>query len=123
MSIQKIIKFAFPAVIVLLLFNYFKNNSSSTSNETLSQLIQGGAFLVDVRTPEEFQSGSAAGAVNIPLNEIESELDQFKDKSQIIVFCKSGNRSSSAKAILEKNGIKNVNNGGTWQNVNDLIKK
>jgi rhodanese-related sulfurtransferase len=44
-------------------------------------------------------------------------LEQFKGKDKIVVFCRSGNRSSHAKHTLEKNGIKNVFNGGSWQNV------
>ena len=50
-------------------------------------------FLVDVRTPEEFNSGSVDGAINIPLSVLEQELSQFKNKENIIVFCRSGARS------------------------------
>ncbi len=76
-----------------------------------------GTFLVDVRTPGEFEGGSAKGAVNIPLDSIMNELDQFEGKENIVVFCRSGNRSGQAKYILEQNGFKNVINGGTWQDV------
>ncbi len=76
-----------------------------------------GSFLVDVRTPGEFEGGSAKGAVNIPLDRIMNELDQFEGKENIVVFCRSGNRSGQAKYILEQNGFKNVINGGTWQDV------
>lgn len=76
-----------------------------------------GTFLVDVRTPGEFEDGSAKGAVNIPLDRIMNELEQFKGKENIVVFCRSGNRSGQAKYILEQNGFKNVINGGTWQEV------
>lgn len=79
------------------------------------------AFLVDVRTPEEFAEGSAKGAVNIPLQEISHRVGEFKGKGQIVVFCRSGNRSSQAKSILEENGISNIINGGTWEQVNDAI--
>jgi rhodanese-related sulfurtransferase len=76
-----------------------------------------GTFLVDVRTSGEFEDGSAKGAVNIPLDRIMSELKQFESKENIVVFCRSGNRSGQAKYILEQNGFKNVFNGGTWQDV------
>lgn len=81
------------------------------------------AFLVDVRTPGEFAEGSAKGAVNIPLNEVAQRLAEFKDKQQIVVFCRTGNRSSQAEAILKKNGFTNVINGGTWQNVDKIVKE
>jgi rhodanese-related sulfurtransferase len=100
-------------------FDLFK--SSSSSNDGLKQIINEGAFLVDVRSPAEFSSGSAKGAVNIPLNTINSKLKLFKGKSNIVVFCRSGNRSGQAKAILERNGIKNVTNGGTVNKVNSLL--
>lgn len=78
-------------------------------------------LLVDVRTPEEFAEGTVPGAINIPLIEISKRLDEFKGKKQVVVFCRSGNRSSQAQAILNANGISNVVNGGTWQQVNKVV--
>jgi phage shock protein E len=94
----------------------------NATNETLAKVIEEGAFLVDVRGPGEFAGGSAKGAVNIPLDTLSQHLNKFKGKKEIVVFCRSGNRSSSAKSILEQNGFKNVINGGTWQNVASLQK-
>ncbi|MBL7778528.1 MAG: rhodanese-like domain-containing protein [Chitinophagales bacterium] len=79
-----------------------------------------GTFLVDVRTPGEFEEGSAKDAVNIPLDQVMNELKQFNGKENIVVFCRSGNRSGQAKYILEQHGFKNVYNGGTWQDVAKL---
>ena len=75
------------------------------------------AFLVDVRTSKEFESGSVPGAVNIPLDQVESSLEVFSGKENIVVFCRSGNRSGKAKKILESAGILNVINGGGWKEV------
>lgn len=86
-------------------------------NTELSTIIKEGAFLVDVRSPGEFSSGSVKSAVNIPLDKVNSQLSKFKGKKNIIVFCRSGARSGQAKRILEQNGIQNVINGKTWQNV------
>lgn len=109
------------AIIALLVFVLFKNNFAQTDNTALKKAIKNGAFLVDVRTPQEFSSGSVKGAVNIPLSEITQRISEFKGKKNIVVFCRSGNRSTQAKNILEQNGIKNVINGGPWQNVNQII--
>ena len=100
--------------------NIFGGNSN---NENLATLVNGGAFLVDVRSPGEFAEGNVKGSVNIPLDQVQNQLAKFKDKEYIVVFCRSGNRSGQAKSILEQNGFKNVTNGGTWQDVNAVINK
>ncbi|MEY4461139.1 MAG: hypothetical protein RL429_1128 [Bacteroidota bacterium] len=87
----------------------------------MNELIQAGAFLVDVRTPEEFESGHVTASVNIPLDQVAERLDEFEGKDHIVVFCRSGNRSAMAKAILAQNGFANVTNGGTWEDVKQFI--
>ncbi|MCD8540755.1 MAG: rhodanese-like domain-containing protein [Leadbetterella sp.] len=79
--------------------------------------------MVDVRTPGEFSSGSVKGAVNIPLDRLPAQLDKFKNKNSIVVFCRSGNRSGQAKSFLNQNGFTNVVNGGTWENVQRALEK
>lgn len=88
-----------------------------TDNTQLSSIIKEGAFLVDVRSPAEFASGSVKSAVNIPLDKVKSQITKFNGKKNIVVFCLSGGRSAQAKSILEQNGFQNVINGKTWQNV------
>jgi len=94
-----------------------------TNKETITNLVKEGAFLVDVRSGVEFSGGHVKGSVNIPLDQIPSQLTKFKGKEHIIVFCRSGMRSSQAKSILELNGFKNVTNGGTWQTINTIVQK
>jgi phage shock protein E len=105
------------------MFGIFKNMFAPTDNSNLKQTLNNGAFLVDVRTPAEFSAGSVKGAVNIPLDKVQSQLSKFKGKKSIVVFCRSGSRSSQAKSILESNGFQNVINGGTWQNVNSVVNQ
>lgn len=92
------------------------------SNNKLQDIVDAGAFLVDVRTPGEFAEGHVPGSVNIPLDSIQANLEKFRNKENIVVFCRSGNRSGQAKSILERNGFNNVTNGGTWQSVKQLVK-
>ncbi len=82
-----------------------------------------GAVLVDVRTPAEFAEGTVAGAINIPVDQIESSLTSLPNDREIVVFCRSGNRSSRAKSILNKHGYNNITNGGSWQQVNAVIQQ
>ena len=109
----------FNTLIIITMFGFFSNLlGQNSSDEALISTIKEGAFLVDVRTPMEFAEGSVKGAVNIPLDQIGNQLAKFKNKKNIVVFCRSGARSGQAKSILEQNGVKNVINGGTLQNVN-----
>ncbi len=101
--------------------NIFKQLFGNTETPDLKKLIEEGAFLVDVRSPGEFNQEHVKGSVNIPVDTVASQLSKFKNKKNIIVFCRSGNRSSHAKNVLEQNGFTNVVNGGTWQNVNQFV--
>lgn len=90
----------------------------NTNSADLSQLIKDGAVIIDVRTPGEFSSGNVKGSVNIPLDQISSKAESLRKHKSIIVCCRSGNRSGQAKRILNAKGFTNVENGGSWQNVN-----
>ncbi len=48
-------------------------------------------------------------------------LQLFKNKENIIVFCRSGARSGNAQIILQQHGFENVVNGGPWQNVQQAL--
>lgn len=117
-------KFNTPLSFVLLVA-FVVTATSCISDPTAEMKAKhyAGAFLVDVRTPEEFAEGSVTGAVNIPLDELDSRLDEFKGKESIVVFCRSGNRSAKAVDILNYNGFINVANGGSWQDVQQVIEK
>jgi rhodanese-related sulfurtransferase len=101
---------------------FFSNLFGGGAAANLQSIIDEGAFLVDVRTPGEFAGGKVKGSVNIPLDRILMDIDKFKNKKNIIVFCRSGNRSSQAKSILEQHGIAHVTNGGTWEAVKQYVK-
>ncbi len=58
-------------------------------------------LLIDVRTPEEFAAGHIAGAINIPVESIAMRLDEIPEDEKIVVYCRSGNRSGQAAAILK----------------------
>lgn len=102
--------------------NFFQKLFGSAPAVDLKSLIEEGAFLVDVRTPAEFNSWHIKGSVNIPLDSITQQLSKFKDKRNIIVFCRSGARSTRAKAMLQQNGFSNVYNGGSWQQIKQFVK-
>ena len=81
--------------------------------------------IVDVREPHEHQAFNIGGTL-IPLGKIQTmqvdELEALKNE-ELIVYCRSGNRSGQAKSILENKGFQNVINGGTWQDVNQAVNE
>jgi len=70
-------------------------------------------FMLDVRNPVELVVENVPGAVNIPLGELRSRLDELPRDKEINVFCRSGQRSYLATRILLQNGFKvrNVSGG------------
>ena len=114
------VRFLIP-LIPILMFGFLSQLLGQSGNNELSEAVKNGAFLVDERTPGEFAGGSVPGAVNIPLDQVSSQIARFKGKKGVVVFCKSGMRSGQAKSILDQNGIPQVINGGTWQNVNKVV--
>lgn len=102
--------------------NFLKSLFGTAEKTDLSALIAQGALLLDVRTPMEFAGQRVKGSVNIPLDQLPSQLGKVKGKKHIIVFCQSGGRSRQAKTLLERNGFTNVTNGGGWQEVARFVK-
>ncbi len=71
--------------------------------------------ILDVRTDAEYHSGYIKNAILIPVQELESRLDELKKfkSRKILVYCASGNRSITASRILYKNEFNPYNiNGG-----------
>jgi rhodanese-related sulfurtransferase/rubrerythrin len=66
--------------------------------------------LLDVRQPGEYEQEHIPGAVLIPLTELQSSLDRIKKDKMTVVYCRSGNRSSSGVGILNGAGLENVFN-------------
>lgn len=82
------------------------------------------AVLVDVRSPEEFQTGHLPHAINIPLDRI-PDLPQFTVSMDfpIYVYCQSGNRSKKAKKAFEKLGYTTVIDLGGIKNYQGKLEK
>jgi rhodanese-related sulfurtransferase len=75
-------------------------------------------ILIDVRTPGEFNGGHIAGAVNIPVEELDQRLSEVPADKDIVVYCRSGNRSATASRILTSSGFEGVYDMGgiiAWQ--------
>ncbi len=87
--------------------NVHKEASFSSYYEKKSSKI-----LIDVRTPEEFESGQAIEAINIDYyNEnFETDILKISKNKEIYLYCRTGRRSGIASRFLIENGYKNVYN-------------
>ncbi len=81
---------------------------AEVSIEDAYQKYQDGAFVLDVRTPEEWNEFHAPGTTLIPLDELESRLDEVPRDQEVVVVCRSGNRSQAGRDILRQAGFDRV---------------
>jgi len=76
--------------------------------EKAHELIEGNPeeiILLDVRTEGEYNAEYIPGAINIPLSDLESRIDELDSSKAIIVYCKSGGRSRTASETLAQRGF------------------
>jgi rhodanese-related sulfurtransferase len=64
--------------------------------------------ILDVRTDGEFRDGHIEGAMNIPVNELEGRLGELERDDELLVYCRTGNRSGTAVNILKENGYSKI---------------
>jgi len=88
-----------------------------TSAEAARRVAEGTAVLIDVREPREWRDGVAEPALLLSLSDLRGERTQWTSAlkahagKQLILYCRSGNRSGIAAAILEKEGFVAPNAG------------
>ncbi|TFJ95389.1 carbonate dehydratase [Platysternon megacephalum] len=96
---------------------YIADNMMSGAVETIQwhELGESASTLIDVRTPVEFAAGAIPGAINIPLDDLRSRLDEVPAES--VVHCQVGLRGYLAARILMQEGkaTRNLDGGyKTW---------
>ena len=114
---------AVAAVLIIILagvlFVVFTNNSQTNETALGSlpaeinvdeayQLVEDGAFLLDVRTQEEWDDFHAPQATLIPLDELASRVSEVPTDKEIVVICRSGNRSQVGRDTLLAAGYPSV---------------
>ncbi|GFN29942.1 FAD-dependent oxidoreductase [Paenibacillus xylaniclasticus] len=83
--------------------------------EHLEERDQSSTMLIDVRTPLEFGNGTIPGAVNIPVDELRSRLNELDRMRTIWVFCQVGLRGYTASRILAQHGFRVRNLSGGYR--------
>ena len=95
--------------------------STMNVNDFAKKISDTSIVLLDVRTPAEFAAGHIAGATNIDFESgtFESDIQKLDKSKSYAVYCRSGNRSGQATALMAKDGFKTIFNldGGliNWQ--------
>lgn len=82
----------------------------------VAELVERGVQLIDVRTPGEFARGAIPGAINIPVDDLRSRLDEVTD--DVVVHCQVGLRGHVAQRLLAQHSrrVRNLDGGyRTWQ--------
>jgi len=115
-----------PVILAFVLVRHYRNNTvADISNETTTTqeanvfpdeisvseayaFYANGAFVLDVREPDEWREGHIPRATLIPLGDIENSYKTLPASEPIIIVCRSGNRSAQARDILKRLGFTQV---------------
>ncbi|MEH7356114.1 sulfurtransferase TusA family protein [Neobacillus drentensis] len=89
-----------------------KKHQNIINNEDLEKRLEANENIVilDVREAAEYAFNHIPNAISIPLGELEERMDELNKENEILVLCRTGNRSDLAAQLLAKNGFMNVIN-------------
>ena len=123
---RPIVQIGILAVVALLVFLIASLGGEQASNpgtlpafvsvDEAHQMYQDGTFVLDVRTPEEWNEFHAPNTTLIPLDELAARVNELPKDQPIVVVCRSGNRSQTGRDILLQAGFNATSmNGGLNQ--------
>ena len=78
-------------------------------------MIEGGAFLLDVREDDEWGAGHAPLATHVRLGDVPTQLEAVPTDRTVIAVCRAGGRSQQAATFLREQGIEAMNLAGGMQ--------
>ena len=103
------------------MFDLLKSLLGKSEKVDFKKIVADGAVVLDVRTPQEFNSGHIKGSLNIPVGDLGSQLKRIKKDKPVITCCASGMRSATAASILKSAGFTEVYNGGGWNSLENKM--
>jgi rhodanese-related sulfurtransferase len=118
-------------LIALLIGNIvadkLKKYEEVDANGAISLMDEKDLIVLDVRETKERKAGHIANDVHIPLSKVKNKLDTLDNNKKVLVYCRSGSRSSHIAGLLTRNNFEQVYNlkGGMqgWLKANLPIKK
>ena len=98
-------------MIIKKLFGTAQQEGTAVGVDTAKARIEASAaLLVDVREREEWQTGHVAGATHIPLGTLPEAASSLPKDREMLVICRTGNRSAKAQEKLAQAGFTHVTN-------------
>lgn len=92
------------------------NTYKSINNEDAKKIIENkkDLLIIDVRRYSEYKAGKIPQAINIPVEELEWEIEELKEHidKPILIYCKAGHKSALACEMLKEEGFTNLYNLG-----------
>ena len=88
------------------------NSAPEVEAEEGRRLVDGGAFLLDVREADEWDAGHAPEATWIPMGDLQARVGELPRDVTIVAICRTGSRSAAVTAALIGAGYDAVNLGG-----------
>jgi phage shock protein E len=112
----------FIVLAIAIAYIYFKRAGQIPKKEAF-QYLKSGAMVIDVRTPNEFNSGHLLQAYNMPLDRIDVLAPgTVRDKNKVLLLhCTTGIRSNLARKRLLDLGYKNVFNLGSYDRAERIV--
>lgn len=107
---------AIAAVVILVIVGAVWISQPQSTSTTPTEITvaeaatkwESGTFLLDVREPDEWAEFHVAGTTLIPLSELPNRLSELPKDKEIVVICRSGNRSKQGRDILVDAGFSQV---------------
>lgn len=90
--------------------NLLNKDFKQINVDKVRELVESGAFIVDVRETYEYKRGHIKGSINIPLSRLRSSLTEIPKDRPVYLHCRTGQRSYNAVMALQNLGYDNVYN-------------
>lgn len=90
--------------------NLLSGSFKQINVDKVRELVEAGAYIVDVRERLEFENGHIKGAINIPLSELRERTSEIPKDKTVYLHCRTGQRSYNAALALQNLGFNNVVN-------------
>ncbi len=113
---KKILVIIIPIILALVFVGMNINKSKKITSITTEELAEKldstneNVLFVDVREVDEFKTGHVEGMINVPLSTLKENYTQIPTDSEVVLFCRSGNRSMQAAEILQDLGFEKITN-------------